>query len=404
MSTTTRRKRGAKDAIDRTIQESLRIAGRHLRTRRAFESLLHLVRIQTNLLRPTGAGDRSALALRTEIVRGLLALASHRDDWLRPAGDWRPTGDGPLPQFASMAQHLLAGYPVPAFMVSAWFRGCDAEATRRQGWYKHLGLGRNIRTADIPLAFTRRMAHEFAMAPDHYSVDMALRWGQVRGLGGSKELARAIAATRLGRSFDHEDFWRTVVHFFVNHPELGLEHVNPIVDYLHNQRFVSQEDTVEEGDFSTDPPQPNLSMKGRTPRSILRQIGEWHVRLRQRKKVPELRWARSPIGEFRLPTDEAGARCWTIRELLSGGELYREGAAMRHCVATYRRPCWRRETTIWSMRFENAGRRYRVLTIEVDPTTRTIRQARRRSNALPNAKLRGVLEQWATQEGLRIEC
>ena len=363
MSTTIRRKKTAKAAIDRAIQDTLRIAGRHLRTQRALERLLHLVRGQTNLLRPTSAGGRFELGVQSEIVRGLLALASHQQDWLRPAGDWLPSGDGPLPQFASMAHHLLANYPLPPFMVSVWFRGRDAEATRRQGWYKHLGLGRNIRTADIPLPLTRRMAHEFSLAPDHYSVDMALRWGQVLGLGGSKALAKAIVATRLGRTFEYEDFWRTVIHFFVNHPELDLDHVGPIVDYLHNQRFVAQETFVEEGDFSLDPPQPNLSMKGRTPRSLLHQIGEWHARLRQRKTVRELRWVRSPIGEFRLSIDEGGQRFWTIRELLSSGELYREGAAMRHCVTSYARTCWRREVSIWSMRFENAGRRYRYRAI-----------------------------------------
>ena len=187
-------------------------------------------------------------------------------------------------------------------MASVWFRGSDDEK-RRQGWYRHMGLGRNIRTADVPLALTRKMAHEFTMAPDHYSVDMALRWGQVRGLGGEKALARAIVATRLGRSFEHEDFWRTVVHFFVNHPELGLEHVGPIVDYLHNQRFVAQEVFVEEGDISPDPPQPNLSMKGRTPRSLLRQVGEWHAWLRQHQ-----RGARAPLGSVghrRIPMGRA---------------------------------------------------------------------------------------------------
>jgi hypothetical protein len=283
----------------------------------------------------------------------------------------------------------------------------SSEPARRQGWYKHMGLGRNIRTADVPLELTKRMAHEFALGPDHYAVDMALRWGQVRGLGGSKLLARAIVATRLGRSFEHEDFWRTVVHFFVNHPELGLEHVGPIVDYLHNQRFMPQEAFVEEGDFSPVPPQPNLSMKGRTPRSLLRQLGEWHAWLRQQERVRSFRWGPSGIGEFRWVESEEGRpgyRCWTIRELLSSSALHREGAAMRHCVATFARACARRETAIWSMRFEVPGRRYRALTIEVDPRTRTIWQARRHHDAMPTEKHRRVLERWARQEGLKIEC
>jgi PcfJ-like protein len=405
MSTTIRRKRTAKARLDEVIQIALCGAGRHLRTRRVFERLLHLVRRQTGLLRPTGAGGRDEERGRTQIVVGLLALASHHGDWLRPADDWVPSGCGPLPQFAALAEHLLARYPMPPFMASAWFGGREPGAARRQGWYKHMGIGRNIRTADVPLLLTKRMAHEFTLAPDHYSVDKALRWGQVRGLGGSRELARAVVATRLGRSFEHEDFWRTAVHFLVNHPELGMEHVGPIVDYLHSQRFAAREVFVEEGDFSLDPPQPRLSMKGRTPRSLLGQVGEWHAWLRRTKRVREHRWRRSGIGEFRLGIEPEvpNPRCWTIRELLTSGELYREGAAMRHCVASYTGACARRETSIWSMRFESAGRHHRVLTIEVDLATRTICQARRRANARPNAKLRSVIEEWARREGLKIE-
>ncbi len=342
------------------------------------------------------------------IVVGLLALASHHRDWLRPPDEWAPSGGGPIPRFASLAQHLLSNYPLPPFMASVWILGGEAEATRRQGWYKHLGLGRNIRTADIPLPLTRRMAHEFAMAPDHYSVNMALRWGQVVGLGGSKELARWVVAARLGRSFEHEDFWRTVVHFFVNHPELGLEHIGPIVDYLHDQRFVAQEQSVEEGTFTDGPPQPNLSMKGRTPRSLLRQVAEWRSRSARASRIVGIRWRRSSIGEFRLPVEGDGSRFWTIHELLGSGELYREGAAMRHCVARYAtsfaRSCARGEISIWSMRFESDGRRHRALTIEVDMATRTIRDARRHGDARPNARLRNILELWARQEGLKIGC
>jgi hypothetical protein len=407
MSTTIRRKKVAKARLDLIIGRALNFEGLNGRTRHTLERLLYLVRSQTDLLRPTGAGGVHEDLGWLNIICGLLALASQCDDWLRPADEWVPSGDGPWPRFASLAQHLFANYPMPPFMASVWLRGTDSEAVRRQVWYKHMGLGRNIRTADVPLALTKRMAHEFTQAPDHYSADMALRWGQVRGLGGSTELARAIVATRLGRAFEHEDFWRTVVHFFVNHPDLDLEHVGPIVDYVHNQRFVAQEVFVEEGDFSPDPPQPNLSMKGRTPRSLLQQVDEWHARLRQQQRVRAFRWGPSGIGGFRWVESEEGRPgycCWTIRELLSSGELYREGVAMCHCVASYARACARRESSIWSMRFEVPGHRYRALTIELDLRTRTIWQARRHRDAMPTQKHRRILELWARQEGLTIMC
>jgi hypothetical protein len=339
-----------------------------------------------------------------EIIAGLLSLSAF--DWLRQVEDWEPAGDNPLPRFTSLARHLLAAYPVPAFMTSVWFQGADAVSRRQQGWYAHIGAGRNIRKADLPLPYTKMMAHHFLEAPDHLSAEAALRWGQVRGLGGSKSLARAIVATRLGHSSDSEEFWATVVQFFVNHPDLDPACVGPIVDYLHHRRFVPQDGFVEDGVLTgLGPPQPDLSMKGRTPRSLLRQVGEWHEQLKMPRNLATLDWKPSGIGAFRhVERDaDAGLRCWMICELTSGDQLRREGMAMRHCVASYARACARRTTSIWSMRFEDGDRRFRVMTIEVDPSTRTIIQARRRGNAPPNEKALGVLRRWAGREGLRLE-
>ena len=76
------------------------------------------------------------------------------------------------------------------------------------------------------------------------------------GWAAPKMLASAVAATRLGRSFEHEDFWQTVLHFFVNEPTLDPLHVGPIVDYLNDQRFVPQEIFTEERDLGQPGPPP----------------------------------------------------------------------------------------------------------------------------------------------------
>src|SRR4051812_10912535 len=181
------------------------------------------------------------------------------------------------------------------------------------------------------------MAHHFLQAPDHLVVEAALRWGQVRGMGGARPLALVVAATRLGRSFEAEDFWGTVVRFLVDHPELDPAQVGPVMNYLQHQRFVPQDILVEEGEMTgLGPTQPDLSMKGRTPRSLLRQVGEWHERLKRPRESASMSWRPSGIGAFRHVEREAdqGLRCWTIRELTSGEQLRREGAAMRHCVAS----------------------------------------------------------------------
>jgi PcfJ-like protein len=398
------RKNAANAAIDKAVREALAAAGKVGRTRTSFELLLRRAR-RSGLIDHASSGGRSSATGCGEIIAGLLRLASNHKAWIRPVEEWVPLGTSPLPRFSSLARHLLAAYPPPHFMTRVWFEGRTVEARRRQGWYLHIGSGRNIRTADLPLPYTKKMAHEFLQAPDHFTVEAALRWGQVRGLGGSKELALAINATRLGRSFESEDFWATVVHFFVNHADLDLDQVGPVVDYLHHQRFIPEELFLNDGfRVELDPPQPNLSMKGRTPRSLLRQVGEWHAKLKRPRKSPLLMWKPSGIGEFRHVEREApeGLRCWTIRELTSSEELRREGEAMRHCVASYTGDCARRETSIWSMRFEDDERRFRVMTIEVDLATRTICQCRRRNNASANEKALGVMRLWAESEGLKL--
>ncbi len=72
---------------------------------------------------------------------------------------------------------------------------------------------------DFSIPLTRRMAHEFAQAPAHYPIEFALRWVHLRALGGSDELARAVATTRLGREFGNEEFWASVPPLLHQPPE-----------------------------------------------------------------------------------------------------------------------------------------------------------------------------------------
>ncbi|WP_076350162.1 PcfJ domain-containing protein [Paludisphaera borealis] len=408
MRPTSPRKPTAKAAVDQAVRRALGVvAGWDLDASAAFERLVLHVRRRSDLLRPPMAGRRYDPKGCEKILSGLLSLASFHSQWLRPIDSWEPAGENLLPQFSTLARHLLAAYSVPAFLTSVWFDGSTVEARRRQGWFTHIGSGGNIRSADLPLPYTKRMAHMFLQAPDHVSVEKALRWGQVRGLGGSERLAEAVAATRLGRSFESEDFWGTVVRFLVNHPELESAQVDPIIEYLYDQRFVPRTCFDEVGGEGVErPPQPDLSMKGRTAKALWRQVAEWRRDLGVRGR-PVLRWPRSGIGEFRLFEPRPGGldgRVWTIRELLSSRALRAEGGAMRHCVAGYANLCTRRRSTIWSMAVEDHDGRRRVLTIEVDPTTRKVTQARRCCNWGPNPKDREILGLWAKNQGLSVEC
>jgi hypothetical protein len=218
-----------------------------------------------------------------------------------------------------------------------------------------------------------------------------------------------VAATRLGREFGHEEFWLTVLRFFVNATNLEPAHVGPIVDFLHAQRFGTREVFVPgQGVVQHGSPCPEYAVKGRTVASLLRQVEEWHRQLGQDTSIPARSWPRSQVGKFRYidgTGQQEGQRCWTIRELLTSGELFLEGKAMRHCVASYLNRCARRLTSIWSVQVDTGHGPRRSLTVEVEPAKKIVCQARGRGNRMPRAAEREVLERWARREGLRIaEC
>ena len=392
----------AKQQLDELIHAGRALTTRHQGALPAYEQLLWHVRARTNLLHPSDrAGDNRSL-----VNAGLLDLALHHTDWIRSIEMWCPAHHAVWPLFSSLAQHLLARYPVPAFMTSVWFDQSPGQRMPQQEWYKHLGRGENIRTADLSVRLTKAMAHWFTQAPHHLSAVQAIRWAQVRGLGGNKHLARVVVTTRLGKVLENEEFWESVLHFFINHPSLDFAQIGPVVDFLQHQRFEWREGVTLAGVFGKiPPPQPQYTMKGRTVPSILRQVAEWHKELSKEENQPKILWRHSPLKDFRFIEGSkalGNMRAWTITEILSTRGLLLEGKAMRHCVATYGDDCAERQSSIWSMQVETQGGQDRVLTIEVDLPTRTICEVRGKCNRMPGADEQAIVERWAAVEGLKI--
>ncbi len=376
------------------------------RTRLAFAELLQHVGACADLMNNQPVIRQFGWQAGNNFINGLLALARHVCHRLRPISAWKPQTHNARRQFASLARHLFADWPVPAFLDSVWFVANSQQAARQQGWFLHVGRGQNIRTADVPIQLTKRMAHHFMQAPSDFTVEAALRWGQIHGLGGVERLAMAIAGTRLATDFEHDEFWTSVLQFFIAHPMLDMAHVGPIVDFIHQQRFVSQDRFVPPGHIERNgPTQPNFTMKGRTPESLLRQVEAWHGSLAKSRPKFSLEWSPSGIGNFEfVEGTERGRnlRIWRITELLNSNALIDEGHKMKHCVGTYGHSCASGVCSVWTMESETFEGRARVLTIEVRNGVRLICQARGKGNVLPDEKQRNVLRQWAAQAGLTL--
>ena len=402
------RRKKERDAvrIDAAIKIALDELDDYTERRTAFLRLVDCVRARTPLLKPTLGHGTPGWTAPVYLINRLKNLAGRQSHWIRPCESWQAGVSNVRPAFQSLAHHLLAHYPVPGFMDSAWDLPNGPEAFRQQSWYIRLGRGVRFRALNLPFNITRNMEHYVRQAPDHYSMSQALRYGETRGMGGSDKLAREVAVGRLGQRIERPDFWRTVLAFFVAHPEMSLEHVNPVVDFIHANKFAGDEVLTEGGHEIRNAPWADFSIKGRTLKSILRLVSAWHADPAISKNGGWCSWGKSGIQGYRFlekRPEEEGDRDWTILELLDSGALQAEGRAMHHCVYSYADRCRRGETTIWSLRLRVNGHEKRIVTVEVNPHRRSIIQARSKCNRQPVGRSGEIIRQWAAWAGLQLK-
>lgn len=347
------------------------------------------------------AAERSRL-IEDRFLIGLLEFAKRSDEWIRPPESWSERSHNARRQFRSLARHLFSRFDVPGFLDHAWLNGERAH----QDWFIAIGHGISLyREPTLPIPLSRRMLHHFLAAPS-IGVPEALRWGQARALGASRHMADAIVATRLGRDVipEQNDFWLSVMRFFIAHPDLGARHYEPIIDYLNYIRHVSAGRVMQQGQVVELPPQQaNLSMSGRTPETLLRQVRKWHDELGF-DRSGLLTWESCGIPSSTLTEGQGKERRYHFRELCDSVALREEGRAMRHCVGSYAHLCARGECAIYSLSREEDGQIVRCMTIEIDRASFRIVQARRKANMWPRASDLRVLRTWAMRHRLDITC
>lgn len=341
-----------------------------------------------------------------EIVAAIAAMARWHADFVRSPHTFVGTSSSPIGVIRDLAEHLFALYPVPVAMNAAWLTGSDEPCAEHE-WFIRLGRGESVRDLAIPMRVTRALAHAFRSAPFFPTVAGALVWAQARSMGASDEVARAFAESRVGRTLAHDDTRRSLVEVLVRDGATP-DQVGPVVDYVASAKLEAREGFRADGTFGpTPPPEPELSLEGRTLGSLLRRVDAWHVAA-GRAPVSDAAWPSSGILGLsfeeriapRSPDEPPTLRIVSIVELLSSFELAQEGRAMRHCVATYAGECIQGKASIWSLRATTRQGQKRLLTIELDPRARTVRQARRLANRPAGPRDREIVALWAERERL----
>ena len=367
-------------------------------SRESLKSLLLFVYKKTDFLfESIRYGDQKYL-----YVEALIKMNDRRASMIQNLNSWKSPGHNTKRQFSSLLQHLFCKYPVPQFFNSAWFlkeKGSD----QYRDWFIHVANGHNIRTVKTPIALSKKMAHLMMQAPEDYSIEHAVRWGQIHAMNGNRRLTEEIISSRLGKGFENNEFWSTVIKFFIDNPMLDRKHIGPVIDYIFNQKYDQEEVILAGGDTEIRlAPQPNFSMNHRNPEALLRQVAVWHGELN--KITPDLNLLFKKVDFDGLVMSKGKGESvytYTIKQLLSGRALRDEGQAMRHCVASYAQSCVKGKCSIWSLEKITKKATEKCQTIEVD-NNKVIVQSRGKLNRLPIAQEMSIIKKWAELRNLTL--
>lgn len=285
------------------------------------------------------------------------------------------------------------------FFDKVWFEKNETQ----QQWFVGIGMGENLRTQkNLPTPLTKKMAHHTMQAPSMCSINQAIRWGQVIAMGGDERIATEIIRMPIGEKFDNDEFWASVIRFFIDNPFLDPFHYRQIYDYLFDQKFRDRGHRYIDNELvALGPEQPNLSMHRRDPFALLEQVNHWHNTLHRVSFANHESVSWNPCGIKNAEIKDRKV-IYEFKELLSSDELYAEGKEMHHCVGSYTNTCKEGINAIFSMAKYSEEEVVREVTIQVDVRSRSITQASKVCNARPTTEDWGIIKQWAALNRLEI--
>jgi hypothetical protein len=100
--------------------------------------------------------------------------------------------------------------------------------------------------------------------------------------------------------------------------------------------------------------------------------------------------------------DQETETTYSIIEIRKSYQLVTEGRRMRHCVGSYLGKCLNGQASIWSLRSHKGEKWKTHVTIEVNPRTNSIVQARKSNNFSPTAEDWIRIRKWAALNSLKI--
>jgi len=394
--------------------------GSHLKSKSNMLSVLRqLLMISDNII----SHEKSLTVIST--------LIDYTEQFVKPIETWIPKSRNTYQQLISLIRHLFTKYPTPSFLELSFFNG-NFEGIYM---YIHLGSGKSMKNYDgypANMIIHNKATHHLYTTPVDMDYFIALRRIQVLYMGGNEYILNAlmrsnvlrerIIVTRIRKNgekdfkidFSVEEFWLTVIKFFIDNSMIEPSKIAEIIDYIDNMKFKEVTTYVDGRYVRVPPPHPNFSMKGRNPISLINHSDRWHYEKEKLNRVNQRltnvsRYSPNKAANFVWKCNNIDNGLYIrgkkykykIIQLLSFYDLRDEGKEMHHCVATYASSCNAGRCAIFSVR-EYVDDFFICRTATVEVRENNIVQIRAKYNKKPDDTTISVIKEWANNQVLTI--
>ena len=184
------------------------------------------------------------------------------------------------------------------------------------------------------------------------------------------------------------DFWILVFRFYLNQ--------KPLVKL---NRLQSQMDFIEYKRYNSPQGMDSFSLKGKTLKSLDRDIEYWHRYgyLEEVAHETPIMWSSKKIEVYKAIRNGVTYR---IEEITDSNTLFLESKVLQHCVHSYFKRCIKGYVSIFGMRIEDKGQSKPCCTIEV--IGNSVFQCKGKLNRRPNEVEFRLLESWCKANNFTI--
>jgi len=342
-----------------------------------------------------GLNDQKGLKLISEVSQRVAnanlvkLICLFAPFWKREPVTWDGEGGE-----VGLLRHLFARYDVPWFLYPSWMQVSEFHSSQLKwlNWFILIGQGGSLKKAATFFDWKITGKHQGLLnkAPADTDCVGACLFAEVKRLGGTRRVFDLLMRDNFFiwdptdpkdehlSDEGYESFWReTVVWLSKHEATLSDEDSEGALSWAAHEYTES----LRQGRGS-------FSWKGRSVGGALERArgylqGLLRPWLDKNWSGHGLNWERKV----------EGVGVWAITELTTGEELYEEGKRMRHCVSGYVSQCVSGYAAIFSLRLNDSRR----ITIQINPASKKVVQARGVCNRAANSDERAILALWSRE-------